>query len=133
MNFLTFVIDREGGDIRFRLEADVPEPTWLVPESSPWVAPLRGIGTGRVDLGLRPEHTALVDGPVGTSVPMAIPAEVRRIESLGHEAIATLGVGPYEVRVRDRIPTRLRPGERVDIDFDPARVIWFHCETGMAL
>ena len=74
-------------------------------------------------MGLRPEHIHIMEGGsgrdlVGTidpSTPLAISAEVRRLEMLGHETIATLGVGPYEWHIRTEVRKSPREGERITI------------------
>ena len=69
----------------------------------------------------------------GASSVLAVPAEVRRLEMLGHETIATLAVGPYELRARDPVRARLRAGDRMTIGLDPERATWFDPESGLAL
>ena len=120
MNFLTCELAREGGRIRVRIEGIEPEAWWSVPESSPEIAPIRDRPPGRVELGLRPEHIRIMEeragedlvGTIDPSTPLAISAEVRRLEMLGHETIATLGVGPYEWHIRTEVRRSPREGER---------------------
>ena len=141
MNFLTCEVIREGGKLRVRIEGISPEAWWSVPESSPEIAPIRDRPPGGVVLGLRPEHIHVMEGGAGRnlvgtidpSTPLAISAEVRRLEMLGHETIATLGVGPYEWHIRTEVQKSPREGERITIGLDAASGTWFDPVSGMAL
>ncbi len=141
MNFLTCEVTREGGRIRVRIEGIAPEAWWSVPESAPAIAPIRDRPSGKVELGLRPEHLYIMGGGAGRDLvgtidpptPLAISAEVLRLEMLGHETIATLGVGPYEWRIRTGVRKSPREGERIMVGLDPAKGTWFDPASGMAL
>ena len=92
-------------------------------------------------MGLRPEQIRILEGGAGRdlvgtidpSTPLAISAEVRRLEMLGHETIVTLGVGPYEWHIRTEVRRSPREGERITIGLDPAKGTWFDPDSGMAL
>jgi ABC-type sugar transport system ATPase subunit len=138
MNFLMCQLARESGRIRVRMEGIEPEAWWSVPESSPDVAPIRDRPPGRLELGLRPEQIRIMEGgagrdPIDPSTPLAISAEVRRLEMLGHETIVALGVGPYEWQIRTKVRSAPREGEQIVIGIVPSKGVWFDPETGVAL
>jgi len=92
--------------------------------------------TGRVDLGLRPEHVALATGtddrrPFVTWLSGRY--EVVRVEYLGHEAIATVALGDQSMSARLPASTPVKPGDSVEVGFDLRRASYFEAETGAAI
>jgi len=87
-----------------------------------------GLGPGPVVMGVRPEHVAL--GPPVAGAPIAT---VRRVESLGHEAIVLVALGPRELAVRLPPHPPYRAGDPVSVRFDMAAASWFDPMSGNRL
>jgi ABC-type sugar transport system ATPase subunit len=112
----------------------MPDATaWPVPEDAPWAGWLRRRGSGRIDLGIRAEKIRVC--AVDLSSPPALVARtvVGRLEPLGHELLATLALGPHTLQVRLPARDRVTPGEPLDVALDPAGIVWFDAESGLAL
>ncbi len=124
MNVLPCVVDRTEASPRIRVEGtDVLAGT--APEGSP----------ERIDLGIRPEHVHIDGGDPFAFETIALKgtAEVRRLEPLGHETLATLGVGAHPLIVRLASRSCPAPGERVRVSFESRRIVWFDAGTGAAI
>ena len=89
-----------------------------------------------VDLGLRPEHIAIVRENEELSSRYAwrsTLAEVARVEFLGSESVVTIRFGPESLRVRTPAGNRYQVGDRVRVGLDFRRASWFDPETGAAI
>ena len=131
MSLLPCAFEISGDSLRIRVAGLEGGSAWTTPAASVWAAPLRRLGAGRVDMGLRPEHLTIAEGP--SSPAIGLPAEIRRLEPLGHETIAALAVGPHALGLRLPASTPLRAGDRVTVGIDPGRATWFDAETGTSL
>jgi sn-glycerol 3-phosphate transport system ATP-binding protein len=81
-------------------------------------------GSGqRLQLGVRPEHIALVE--------RGIPAVVESVEYFGADTIvgARIGASPLLVRVPGQLS--LAAGERIQLGWDAGRQYFFDSETGL--
>jgi ABC-type sugar transport system ATPase subunit len=119
MNLLPCDVARDGDRLEIRVVGcDV---CWTVPITEDWTASVRDRAPGRFDLGLRPEHLSLSSDPSRRSAP----AEVRRLEPLGHETIATLTLGPHPLKLRLPPCPGVLVGDRVSVAVDSRQPAWF--------
>ena len=120
MNLLPGKIETVGGTQTVRIEGLEEATAWTVPEGSPET----------VELGIRPEHVAIVGESQGSPGPLAT---IRRLEPLGHETLTYLDLGPHSLAAR--LPARqpFRPGDRVRVDLDFGRGSWFDATTGVRI
>ena len=90
--------------------------------------PLTAVKGGQLTLGVRPEDILL-----GDTEGQAIGVRVEVTEMMGNENILYLGLGDSSLVAR--VPPRVapRPGETVGIQFDPAKLHFFHPESGHTL
>jgi multiple sugar transport system ATP-binding protein len=115
MNFLRFEGMVGTGATAVRLgEAEVAVPA------------LRRGTTGRLALGVRPEHVHLDDGA-------AYRGRVVATEYLGTTQIVTLRTAHGEVKARTPATHPARPGETVGLAFDARTLTIFDAGTGKAL
>jgi ABC-type sugar transport system ATPase subunit len=127
MSILPCSIEVAGPMPQLRIIGAPGEAAWTLAEEAGWGDLLRRRGPGRVDLGVRPEHIRIAPAP------LEVRALVRRLEPLGHETLATLAVGPHALTLRLPPHPTIVVGEPVVVGLDPARIVWFDPETGMAL
>jgi multiple sugar transport system ATP-binding protein len=132
INLLPCLVSRKDDALEIRIvELDTLGP-WVIPGTTRWAAMLLDRGETRVDLGLRPEQ--LTVRPAGqfspTSNPPSGPATVRRLEPMGHETLAYLAFGPYELGARLAPRAPIRVGDRVLVELDFGLACWFDSETG---
>ncbi|MBX6311933.1 MAG: ATP-binding cassette domain-containing protein [Isosphaeraceae bacterium] len=135
MNLLPGLLDRDGGQLRLRLDGVEPPVALDLPRGASWTAPLEDRPAGRIDLGLRPEHLHILAGKVGplpSDEPMIL-GRVRRLEPLGHETLAELSSGPHTLRIRLDPEGTPQPGERLPLLLDLTRAIWFDPDSGRRL
>lgn len=122
MNMLDGRIEAAGDSLRFTgthgLSFDIP------PERAALLAPLVGQD---VLLGIRPEHTDEADGGIGVQV------DVVDIEPLGPHTLVIGQVGDRKFTGQARADTATRPGDRVAIRFDPAKLHFFRASDGAAI
>ncbi len=111
----------------------MPEAAGWPVDGLAWAARLLETTTGRIDLGLRPEHVAVVGTDPASPGSLHAEVEVRRLEPRGHETLATLGFGPYQIATRLPARSPVGVGERVTVRLDASRAAWFDSETGAAL
>jgi ABC-type sugar transport system ATPase subunit len=133
MNVLPCEVEWSSETLRVHVAGTPEEWSWATTLGQTWTDVLRSVRPARVDLGLRPEQVALTNGESATSGTLNAPAEVRRLEPLGHETIATLALGPHPLSLRIPPESALRVGDRVTIGIDPSRGAWFDAETGLVL
>ena len=135
MNLLPCLIAKEDRDLAIRIVNLDDLGPWTIPLTMPWTSPLSDRGTPRLDLGLRPEQIAV--RPAGRftpgSDPPTGPATVRRLEPMGHETLAFLEFGPYELTARLPSRTPFRTGERVVAELDFFHASWFDATSGERL
>ncbi len=132
MNLLPGLAGKEGAGVSIRLVHLDEVPPWSFPADAAWTQALARLESPRVELGLRPEHLKVRDPGQGDqrySLP-EVPGMIRRVEPQGHETLAYLSLGPYEVAARLSATSRLREGDRVVVGFDLARASWFDASTG---
>lgn len=139
MNLLPCDLVETDGALRLDVTG-VDRAAVSVPVGPEWlgVDRLRKSVGRRVVLGTRPEDVALGLGDdafeATSHTRLAAEVEVQRVEFLGYQTIATVGLGPHPVAVRlPESGLRVEPGVRYRLVFDPARVYWFDAETGLAL
>jgi ABC-type sugar transport system ATPase subunit len=136
MNLLPCTMNHVGESFRVQVVGTADETSWTVPADADWAAPLCGRESGRVDLGIRPEHISVTTaGANGDSsrTRLSAPATVRRLEPLGHETIAALALGPHLVSARLSPHARFLVGDRVILGLDPQGASWFDPDSGAAL
>ena len=131
---------RGRGRRRRRFASGLNGRGWPFPvPDGPMVRAARGRrGAARVDLGLRPEHVRLSRVGDAAEPGVDLARRGRRgasgVESLGHETIVTLGLGPHDgLDAGLPGPTSVRPGEAFDVGVDLDRVSWFDPATGAAI
>jgi ABC-type sugar transport system ATPase subunit len=83
-----------------------------------------GVGTRRVEVGIRPEHVRFVSADTVAS----IPATVELVESLGHEQLVRCAVDGGTVIAR--CPADGRVPERLSLAVDVDHVHLFDADTG---
>ncbi|KID12320.1 ABC transporter ATP-binding protein [Ponticoccus alexandrii] len=122
MNMLEGRIEGTGQAMRFTsaegLSFDLP------PERAAVLAPYAG---QEVLLGIRPEHTTEGEGGIGVTV------EVLDIEPLGPHTLVIGQVGARKFTGQAQADTATRPGDRVAIRFDPAKLHFFRASDGAAI
>ncbi|HMB06339.1 MAG TPA: ABC transporter ATP-binding protein [Isosphaeraceae bacterium] len=128
-------VEADGPALRIRPEGMAGETAWTLPSEAVGASTLRGLGPGRVELGLRAEHVAVAEPRGARAEPAQVlhRTEVRRLEPLGHETIATLALGPHLVSTRLPPASGLCVGDGVTVTLDLARAVWFDPATGNAL
>ncbi|WP_406695063.1 ATP-binding cassette domain-containing protein [Singulisphaera sp. Ch08] len=133
MNVLPCEIEWSAESIRIHVAGTPLESTWTTAIGLGWTEPLRERKRARADLGVRPEQIALADGESTAATRLNTSAEVRRLEPLGHETIATVHLGPHPLSLRISPSSAIRVGDRVPIQIDPNLAAWFDADTGLAL
>lgn len=84
-----------------------------------------------VKFGIRPEDVYLADNiPANTS---SFAAEVTVTEPLGESLLLHVTVGDNELQMKAEPRSRIRPGDTIEIGFDPARLHLFDPESGRAI
>jgi ABC-type sugar transport system ATPase subunit len=134
MNVIPCRVARTDGASAVVALTGVDETTPLRVE--PFPSGSRALREGAADLGLRPEDVAIA-GPADAKAPGVtwLPGtfEVAGVEYLGHEAIASIILGPHRLLVRVPPTFGARPGGSVAVGLDLGRASWFDPETGLAL
>ena len=132
MNLLPCLVGKEDANLLIRIVNLDELGPWTIPLTAPWASLLSDRGSSRVDLGLRPEHLSIrTAGPFNpVSIPPTGPSTIRRLEPMGHETLAYLEFGPYELTARLPARTPFRVGERVLVELDFERGSWFDAESG---
>jgi multiple sugar transport system ATP-binding protein len=82
---------------------------------------------GDVELGLRGEDAGLA--PEGTGLPF----QVRVVEPMGSHILLTGAIEGQLARIVAPPTAQVRPGERLGLTVDPARLTWIDAETGRAI
>jgi ABC-type sugar transport system ATPase subunit len=88
------------------------------------------------DLGLRPEAikvSAAVGPTAADSSGTKVIAQVRRLEFNGPELLATLSLGPHRLVARLPASQPIADQQRVELQFDLSRAVWFDQSTGDAV
>ncbi len=126
MNLLPCALEPTSKGVRLRISGTHGEPITEVDAGTPWLAPLSNRGPGPFELGLRPENARIVSeaGSVDPSRP-TVPAELHRIEPLGHETLAFLTIGPHPFAVRCPPLQPLKIRQRHWLQLDLNRAAWF--------
>ncbi len=125
MNLLSCLVRSTGNERLVRPTNGAEEWVWPSREIAPIVE-------GRIDLGIRPEQIALIEGEA-ISPHFQAEVDVKRLEPQGHETIAELALGPQRLLARWPARVRVVLNDRVRIGFDPAQVVPFDSESGLAL
>ena len=118
MSFLPATVERRDGTVAVR------SAHGLVLAA----LPARVAGSARdgqpVELGIRPEHLSLAEGPGG------IPFEVEVVEPTGAEThlVGTVDGAPLRCVFRERL--KVAPGDTLHLTADPARLHLFDRDTG---
>ena len=135
MNLLPCLVSKESPNLVIRIINLGEIGPWSIPLATPWASPLSDRGTSTVELGLRPEQVAIRHaGPFAPeSTPPTGPATIRRLEPTGHETLAYLDFGPYELTSRLPARTPFRVGERILVELDFERASWFDAASGARL
>ncbi|HTE02784.1 MAG TPA: ABC transporter ATP-binding protein [bacterium] len=84
---------------------------------------------GDVVVGIRPEHIEVA----ASALPGAVPAEVVVLEPAGPNQLLTARVGREPLKVTVASDLALRPGQRVWLKVNPARIRLMDAVTGRAL
>jgi len=133
MNLLPCELEWSGETLKVQLVGFPAGPAWVTSLAPAWTRTLQTTRPTRADLGLRAEQIALANGLAEVDAPWNAQAEVRRLEPLGPETIATINAGPHPLHLRVPPATPLRVGDRVTIGIDPGRAAWFDTATGRAI
>lgn len=92
MNVMPCEVERHAGGARARVgEHDIP----ILPHTGTTVGP-----TGRLELGIRPEHILVLQGE---AVDSGLPVAVTAVEDHGRFRIVTGSLGPVDHRIKIRI------------------------------
>ena len=108
-----------GGTPRFVATGD---RSFSVPLTTQQAERLAATGTQRLVAGIRPEDLRVVDS---TARGATIPAIVDASEPLGNEVLLYLRAAGQDVTARADPHTLPRPGDRLPLEIDPARVHYF--------
>jgi multiple sugar transport system ATP-binding protein len=122
MNLLPCRVEATADGMRIHIDGADAESAWEC--RTPAVMP------GRYDLGIRPEHVAICESAAHPSGGFTLRAEVRRLETLGHETIATLVFAGHSLCARIPAHSPRNLGDGVTLCFKPARIGWFDAESG---
>ncbi len=135
MNLLPCLVAKEDRNLAIRIVNLDDLGPWSISLAAPWASLLSDRGIPRVELGLRPEQVAIRPAAAYSrgAFPPTGPARVRRLEPIGHEALAVLEFGPYDLLARLPARTRFRPGERVLVELDLPGASWFDSASGARL
>jgi multiple sugar transport system ATP-binding protein len=135
MNLLPCLVAKLDQDLSIRVvDLDGVGP-WSIPLSTSWASTLTDRGSPRVEMGFRPEQLVIqAAGPSATiaSSPDA-PATIRRLESMGHETLAYLELGPHELIARLPSKSFFKLGERVLVGLEFEKANCFDAATGERL
>ena len=101
-----------------------------IPLSREQTEGLRGRSGDTLVAGIRPEDLRVIPGQGGDG---NLSAVVDASEPLGNEVLLYLRVGRQELTVRAAPHLLPRPGDRIGLAVDPARVHYFDRSTGLAL
>ncbi len=82
--------------------------------------------SGRLDLGLRPEHSEVVDSRVPGPRGWVLSGTIIRVEPLGHETITSVAIGPHVVKVRRPARVSDRVGEVAQVSLNLSRATLFN-------
>ena len=82
---------------------------------------------GEVVFGIRPEHIAL--GAAAETSPIRTEITVEVIEPMGADTLIWTAIGTDPFRIRIDGQTRIAPGDRLTIGFDPACASLFDAKT----
>jgi multiple sugar transport system ATP-binding protein len=105
----------------------------VLPLSGPLAQPLTGLSGGRARLGVRPADIAIVQS-ADRPGPPALHAEVLVVEPSERTLIVTLQVDGMDFRLKAPVlGSLIRPGVRMQVRFDPAKLYLFDPATGLAL
>jgi multiple sugar transport system ATP-binding protein len=85
------------------------------------------VADGDVELGLRGEDAGLA--PDGTGLPF----QVRVVEPMGSHILLTGAIEGQLARIVAPPTAQVKPGERLGLTVDPARLTWIDAETGRAI
>lgn len=89
--------------------------------------------TGKVVLGIRPEHIHEAGRVAVAEAHLPITTSIEFVEPLGNEVLATCRIAECECTIRLPADTTLRPDSRVDLLLDTNAIRLFHPETGAAI
>ena len=112
---------------------------FVAADDDAFVLPLTAVQTERIAAasverlaaGIRPEDVRVATEPGSGAI--AIPAVVDAAEPLGNEVLLYLRAGAQDVTARADARLLPRPGERLHVTIDPARVHYFDRSTGRAI
>ena len=82
---------------------------------------------GEVVLGIRPEHVRV--GEAAAGLPIRAEVQVDVVEPMGADTLVWTELGDTPFRVRMDGETRIQPGQRLSIGFDPASLSVFDATT----
>ncbi|MBL8582422.1 MAG: ABC transporter ATP-binding protein [Rhizobiaceae bacterium] len=119
MNFLEGALEREGGWTFRRGDLKVPVGTYAFDGAGP--AP------GAAVLGVRPEHIALNSGE---DWPFSRQVTIEVVEPRGSDTLVWFRLGDLSVSLRTSSERAPRPGDTVQIGFDPMRASLFDAASG---
>ena len=84
--------------------------------------------SGKVVLGIRPEHVAVGDD--ARKMPFQFESEIEIVEPMGADTVAWTKLGGQSLTFRAAAEVHLAPQQKVLIGFDPARGSVFNAESG---
>jgi multiple sugar transport system ATP-binding protein len=125
MNLLEGSADFDGAP-RFVAAED---KTFSIPLSPKQTERLAALEAERVVAGIRPEDLRVVTAPLGAAVPAIVDAS----EPLGNEVLLYLRAGGQDVTARTDPHILPRPGDRLTLEIDPARVHYFDRSSGRSI
>ncbi|WP_353474420.1 sn-glycerol-3-phosphate ABC transporter ATP-binding protein UgpC [Salipiger sp. H15] len=122
MNMLEGRLEGTGGSLRFLGQGGLD---FAIPEDR--VAALAPLEGQACVLGIRPEHTR----EAGTGIPISV--EVLDVEPLGPHTLLIGQAGETKFTGQAEAGTPTRPGDRVTVQLDPAKLHFFRADTGAAI
>jgi ABC-type sugar transport system ATPase subunit len=133
MSILPCLVDTTGPATRIRIDGAPDEMAWELAEGDLRAASVIPPGVRRVDLGLRAEHVRVLDHAAVPEGALVARSVVRRLELHGADTVATVAVGLHTLSVRLAAHAAIRVGEPLAVALDPAGIVWFDPDSGLAL
>ncbi len=124
MNFFEGTLVEEEGKILFKSSEFAVE----LPYEAAKLALEKAAGS-EIILGVRPEHLYIAE----TRTPRTIEASVYIVEPLGGETIIDFKIGDTIYKLKHKGEINLKPGDKINIAYDPNRIYIFDKKTGKSL
>ena len=133
MSILPCLVEAMGPTILIRIVGAPDETAWTFAAGDLRAGPLAQRRVRRIDLGIRAEHIRVLDRVAESERALVARTVVRRLEPHGADTVATLALGAHALSVRLAARPSIGVGEPLAVALDPAGIVWFDPESGLAL